>query len=151
MLNFYPPLLFTRVKVVRFAADFRSCRVRVGRSLLTRNLNGTTFGGAIFNAFDPIYPILYWQVFARRGTALQVWLKAAEIDYWKAAASALRVDFALTDADVLRAEEALDQDGRTVTSHEAVAVDAAGDVCARARMHVYMRHLREGQREVSGF
>lgn len=151
MLNLYPPLLFNRVRIAEFGPGFRSCRVVVRRSLLTRNLNGTTFGGSIFAGFDPFYPILYWQVFARLGETLQVWLKATEVDYRKPAGTHLTIEFALTDDDVEEARAALDRDGRVVRVHESEAVDTAGDVCAAARCHVYLRRLRHGQKEVSGF
>ena len=151
MLNLYPPLLFTRVRIIEFGEGFRTCRVVVKRSLLTRNLHGTTYGGAIFNGFDPIYPILYWQIFARRGEALRMWLKAADIDYRKPAASALKINFEVTDEDIERACAGMDETGKYVATHETEAVDASGDVCVRGRMHVYMRRLGEGQKAVSGF
>lgn len=150
-LNLYPPFLFHRIRVLRFGEDFRSCRVRVARSLLTRNLNGTTFGGTIFSAFDPIWPVLYWQVFARRGEMLQVWLKGGRIRYRKPAATALTIDFHLADEDVEAAARGLERDGRVIRVHEARALDREGDACAIMESEVYMRHLREGQREVSGF
>lgn len=151
MLNLYPPLLFTRVRIKEFGEGFRTCRVVVGRSLLTRNLHGTTYGGAIFNGFDPIYPILYWQIFARRGEALRMWLKAADIDYRKPASSALTINFVVTDEDIERARAGMDENGKYVAVHEADAVDEDGAVCVRGRMHVYMRRLSEGQTAVSGF
>ncbi len=151
MLNLYPPLLFTRVRITEFGEGFRTCRVVVKRSLLTRNLHGTTYGGAIFNGFDPIYPILYWQIFARRGEALRMWLKAADIDYRKPASTALTINFEVTDEDIERACAGMDENGKYVATHETEAVDASGDVCVRGRMHVYMRRLGEGQKAVSGF
>ena len=66
MLNLWPPFLFQGIRVLDIENDFLSARIRVRRSILTRNLMGTTFGGALASAADPFYPILYWR-----------WLKSA--------------------------------------------------------------------------
>ncbi|MFT7677265.1 MAG: hypothetical protein ACI8QC_001243 [Planctomycetota bacterium] len=68
MLNLYPPMFFMRARVVHLADGFKSCTVVVRRSLLTRNLHGSTFGGAVFSGADPIYPMLPWQAMAARHT-----------------------------------------------------------------------------------
>ena len=139
MLNLYPPLLAQRIRVVDIAPGFRSCRVRVAKSVLTRNLFGTTFGGTIFAAADPIHAILYWQVFARRGLAIQAWLKSARIEYRKPAASALTLAFVLSDADVVDAEEALEREGRFARTFRVEAIDREGQICAVVECEVVLR------------
>jgi acyl-coenzyme A thioesterase PaaI-like protein len=151
LLNLYPPLLCQRIRIVSIAPGFTACRVRVARSLLTRNLFGTTFGGTIFSAADPIHAVLYWQVFARRGKSIQAWLKSARVDYRKPAATALTLDFALTEGDVSDAEAALAREGRFVRTFRTEAIDAAGDVCAVIETEVYLRLPRGEQKEVSAF
>lgn len=69
LLNLYPPFLFQRVRIARIAEGFLACDVRVKKSFLTRNLQGTTFGGTIYSAADPIYALLLWQAVAHRGCA----------------------------------------------------------------------------------
>ncbi|TAH35549.1 MAG: DUF4442 domain-containing protein [Planctomycetota bacterium] len=151
LLNHYPPWWFQRIRVVELADDFRVARVLVPRSLLTRNLNGTTFGGTIFSAADPLYPVMYWQIFARRGERLQVWLKAGRIDYRKPAATALTLEFRLRPDDLEAVAADLAAAGKSVREHHIAAVDAAGDVCAAVDAVVYLRRLRPDQMEVSGF
>lgn len=151
MLNLFPPLLLGNVRVLGFGRGFRTCRVRVGRSLLTRNLQGTTFGGTIFSAADPIVAIMYWQVLAHRGIRAQAWLKAASIAYRRPAAGALTMDFALSDDDVEAAVAAIEHEGRFERSFHVAAVDAAGTVCAEVDTLVHLRTPRAGQREASGF
>ena len=152
MLNLYPPLLFNRVRVVSIDPGYRAARVRVARSIFTRNLNGTTFGGTIFTAADPIHAVLYWQIFARRGEKLQVWLKTARIDYRRPAKGTLELVFSVADEDIDTALEDLDRRGRALRSHTVEAIDPSdGTICAVIETEVYMRRLRPGQREVSGF
>ena len=49
-LNLYPPLLFNRIRIVEVGPGIRYLRIRVGKSLLTRNLHGSIFGGTIYSA-----------------------------------------------------------------------------------------------------
>ncbi len=151
LLNLYPPFLFNRIRVVEFADGYLGCTVRVSRSLLTRNLNGTIFGGTIFSAADPFYALMYWQVFARRGEKVLVWLKSAKIEYLKPAATALELRFRLTEADVEQAAVALARNGRFARAHGIDVVDRNGQVCARVETEVYVRRTRKDQREVSAF
>ena len=151
LLNLYPPLLCQRIRIVEIAPGFTACRVRVARSVLTRNLFGTTFGGTIFSAADPIHAVLYWQVFARRGMSIQAWLKSARVEYKKPAATALTLDFTLAGRDVTDALAALAQDGHFVRTFRTEAIDAHGEVCAVIETDVYLRLPRGAQKEVSAF
>jgi acyl-coenzyme A thioesterase PaaI-like protein len=151
LLNLFPPFLFSRTRVLSIGRGFRSCRVSVRPSLLTRNLQGTMFGGTIFSAADPFHALLYWQVFAHRGLRVQAWLKSARIDYRRPAASALTFDFVLSDADIAEAEERLTREGRFSKVHRTEAVDEQGHVCAVVDTEVYLRVPREEQPGASAF
>lgn len=151
MLNAFPPLFFSRVRVLEIGEGFRSARVRVRRSLLTRNLNGTTFGGAIFSGADPIYAVLYWQVFARRGVEVQTWLKTARIEYRRPAQTHLELEFALSESEIEAAAQELEGRSKFVRTYGIEAKDTSGEVCAFIETEVYVRRLRGDQREVSGF
>ena len=48
-----------RIKIVSIKEGFKGCRVKIKKSFLNRNMNGTIFGGALFSASDPFYAILY--------------------------------------------------------------------------------------------
>lgn len=151
MLNLFPPWLVQGIRVESIDRNFRTCRVRVRRTLLTANLNGTTFGGAIFAAADPVYAVLYWQVFAHRGRQVQAWLRQAAIRYTKPATSALTLEFAVTDADVADADAALETEGRFARTHRVVAIDASGAPCAEIDTELYLRLPRAGQKGISAF
>jgi len=151
LLSLYPTLLFSRIRVTHVGPGFRSCRVRVARSLITRNLNGTTYGGTIFSAADPFYAVMYWQIFARRGIRIQTWLKSARIRYLKPAATALTLDFALSDEDVESAWRELEEKGRFTRTHATEAVDRRGRICAAIETEVHLRLPRGDQREGSAF
>ena len=52
MLNLWPPFLFQGVRVREIDPEFRFAEVVVRKSILTRNIMGTTFGGALMAAAD---------------------------------------------------------------------------------------------------
>jgi len=142
-LNFYPPLFFQRAKVTEVDPNYRWLKVRLKRSLLNRNLNGSAFGGSIYSAGDPWYPILYWQALAREGIAIQGWLKASTVDYKKPARSNLIYEFRIAEDDLDRARDRLNRFGYSVHTNTVDAIDAEGDVCATMECVSYLRRLNE--------
>ena len=55
--NTFPAYRRTGARVTYVADDFREVRVRLPLDLRTRNVYGTTFGGSMYAAVDPIYAI----------------------------------------------------------------------------------------------
>jgi len=151
ILNFFPPLFFNRIRVVKIEPGFRACTVRVARSRLTRNLHGSTFGGTIFSAADPYYAVMYWQVLARKGYRVQAWLQRASIEYQRPAATELTLEFRLSDEDIAAAMAALDSGARYRKRHVIEALDREGRVCATAETEVYLRLTTATRKEVSAF
>jgi acyl-coenzyme A thioesterase PaaI-like protein len=151
LLNLFPPWLLQGIRIVEISPDFLRATVRVRRGLLTGNLNGSTFGGTLFAAFDPVCAILYWQILAHRGLRVQAWLRSASIRYVRPAKTALTLHFEIGEADVEDAVAALGREGRFARSYHLVATDTAGLVCAEAETEVYLRLPRAGQKEVSAF
>jgi acyl-coenzyme A thioesterase PaaI-like protein len=151
MLNWFPPLLFQRIRVEEISEDFRYCRIRVRKSWLTRNLHGATFGGTIFSGADPAFAVMFWQVFARRGESVQAWLKSARIEYLRPAWSSLVYEYRISEEEVEGMARELEERGTGLVEHVLEAVDEGGVVCARVVTVTYLRRLREGQREASGY
>ncbi len=150
LLNLYPPFLFNRIRVRDVAPDFRRFRLEVAKSLVTRNLNGTTFGGSIYSAADPIYALMYWQIFAHRGQALRVWTRTATIRFLRPAASRLTLEFRIPENELDEVTALLDGDGRepVTRTYATAAVDAEGRTCAQIETEIYLR--RRGPREGNG-
>ncbi len=139
ILNLYPVLILQGIWIREIGPGFRSLKVRLRRSLLNRNINGTTFGGAIFSAGDPFYAVMYWQIFARLGIRVRVWLKTARIEFKKPTHTALDLEFSLSDAEIARAHQELQREGRFARSYETRAVDANGEVCALITTEVHVK------------
>lgn len=139
LLNFFPPWLFQGIRIVSIGPGFRTCRVRVRRWLPTANQNGTTFGGTIYSSFDPIYQVLYWQSFLRRGVPVDAWTKSASIRFLKPVETPLTIDFSLSEEEIETAARALEGDGRFARTHRVEAFDAKGALCAEAEIDIVLR------------
>jgi acyl-coenzyme A thioesterase PaaI-like protein len=150
-LNWYPPFILNRIKIVSIKEGFKGCRVKIKKSFLNRNMNGTIFGGALFSASDPFYAILYWQIFERKGYKIQTWLKSAEIHYLRPANQSLYLDFEVTNEQILEAEESLNSIGKYKHTHEVRYKSKDGDIYVIAKTEVYLRLTRASQKPLSGF
>src|SRR6201996_6877778 len=80
-MRLYPPLLFQRIWVIKFEKGFTGVKVKVNKSLLNNNYNNSIFGGTIFSAADPFYPILFHRVLSQKGHKVRVWAKSAHIEF----------------------------------------------------------------------
>ena len=73
LMRLYPPLLFQRIWVRGFDKGFKGVRVRVIKSIFNKNYNGSIFGGTIFAAADPFYPVLFDRVLNNGDRKLKIW------------------------------------------------------------------------------
>jgi acyl-coenzyme A thioesterase PaaI-like protein len=151
MLNWFPPLLFQRIKVMSISDDFLNVHMRARKSIWNRNLNGTIFGGTISSAADPTFPVMYWQALEHRGMALQSWLMAANARFLKPGAAHLDFHFRLSSDDIDSAQTELQERGKAVRTHEVQALDRDGQVCAEFELVTYLRLVRAGDKGLSGF
>jgi len=144
-MRFYPPLFFQRIWVMRFDKDFKSVRVKISRSMLNKNYNDSLFGGTIYSAADPFYPILFHQVLLRKNYDILVWTKSAQITYFKPGRTNLYFEAAITEEDIAEAEQILKTEGKYHKSFPLEIYDKHGDICAIVMNEVYLRikHFKE--------
>ncbi len=135
----YPPLLFQRIWVVGFDKGFRGVSVKVYKSLLNKNYNGSIFGGTIFAAADPFYPVLFDRVLNAHGNKLKIWSKSSRIDFLKPAHSSLSFHIKLTDSDIELALQALNTSGKYENVFPIVIYNTNNEVCAHVMNEVYIR------------
>jgi len=140
-MRFYPPLFFQRIWVKKFHKDFRGVDVKVHRSLLNRNYNGSIFGGTIFSATDPFYAILFDQILQREGFKVLIWLKSAHIQYKKPARKNLSFSIMIQTDQIEQAKTDLSENGKHVIGFEFDLLDKDGLLCATVKNEVYIRNL----------
>ncbi len=151
LLNAYPPFVFNRIRILHIEKGYTACTVRIKKSFLNRNMNGTIFGGSLFAASDPFYAILYWQIFERKGYKVQTWLKSAEIHYLRPADQDLYLSFNISPEQIFAAEEALNSIGKYKFTHEVHYKSKDEEVYVLAKTEVYLRLTKASQKPLSGF
>ena len=80
-----------------------------------------------------------------------VWLKSAQVRYRRPAATALILEFSITEDEIAAAEAALDRDGRYEPLHRVEARDRNGELCAIVETQVHLRLTREVDQQGSAF
>lgn len=140
-MRFYPPLLFQRIWVVGFRKDFRGVDVKIFKSIFNKNYNGSIFGGTIFAAADPFYPVLFDRVLNTSDRKLRIWSKSSKINFLKPALSSLRLSIVLSDEDIDLAKETLEAYGKYERSFLIELYDNNNEICASLINEVYIRDL----------
>lgn len=141
-LRLYPPFFFQRIWVKKILPNFLGAEVKINKSFLNINSNRTIFGGTIFSAIDPFYPILLDQYFKHQGILRTVaWLKTAHIDYIKPGRHDLYVSFHLKEEILKEALKAIQHEGKVVKTFQTQVFDKHGTLCAVAHNEIYIRDL----------
>lgn len=144
-MRLYPPLLFQRIWVQKFGDNFKSCTVKINKSFLNKNYNGSIFGGTIYAATDPFYALLFDQLMQRKGFKVRVWLKSASIQYLKPGRSNLYFTIIVTDEMIAEAEQSLRSVGKFVKAYPMEITNKNGELCATVMNEVYIRNLHQGE------
>ncbi|WP_419788541.1 DUF4442 domain-containing protein [Mucilaginibacter sp. SP1R1] len=136
-----PSPFFQRIWVVKIDTGFKGVHVKIKKSLLNKNYNDSIFGGTLFSAADPFYPLLFHQLFSKKGYKLKVWSKSSSIQYLKPGLSDVYFKISLTDDEIANAEQILNTEGKYLAHHPIDIYNKNGDVCVSLVNEVYMRNL----------
>jgi hypothetical protein len=142
-LRIYPPLLLQRIWTVGFQKDFRGVKVKIFKSLLNRNYNRSIFGGTVFAAADPFYPLLFHQVLTKKGYKVRVWVKSAKIDYILPGHEDLFFSINITNQDIEEVENTLNKDEKHIKLYPIEMVTSSGELCVLVMAEIYIRNLRQ--------
>ena len=137
VLNIFPPLLFNRIVLKEISDDFLEMKVVLKRTLFNVNFHKTIFGGSIFSACDPYFPIMYYHIFKEK--KLIVWVKNAEIQYLSPATTTLNLNFKISNDQIEKIKNGLKRDGKYEIQNEVFAIDKKDNICAQAKINVYLR------------
>lgn len=122
--------------------SFLGADVKINKSILNINSNKSIFGGTIFSAIDPFYPILLDQYFKHQGITRKVaWLKTAHIDYIKPGRFDLEVSIRLNQDILDETLHTIKKEGKVVRTFQSQVFDKHGTLCAVAHNEIYIRDL----------
>lgn len=134
--NLFPAYFGTGARLRAISSDWREVVVEVPLSWRTRNYVGTTFGGSMYAAVDPIYMMMLIKAL---GPAYVVWDKAAAIRFRKPGRGPLTATFRIDDGELAVIRAALERQETIDRVYQVELVDDAGTVHATVEKTVYIR------------
>ena len=140
VLRWWPPFLFSGIRVLEVADDWSSARVELRRRWYSANYVGTHFGGSLFAMADPFWMILVMETLGRDYI---VWDKAAEIEFVKAVREPVTVEFQVDPVAIAELRAATADGAKVLRWFETEIRTARGEVIARARKQLYVRRKRD--------
>jgi len=140
-MRLYPPLFFQRIWVISFDKGFCGVYVKINKSLLNTNYNDAIFGGTIFSAADPFYPLLFYQLLTRKGYRVIAWSKSSEIQYLKPCKTDMRFKINIADDDLGECEYLLNTFGKYMKYYQIDIYDKKEQRCVSVINEVYVRNL----------
>lgn len=137
---FWPPYVFSGIRVERIDPDWRYARVRLKLRWYNRNYVGSHFGGNLFSMVDPFWMILVMESLGRDHI---VWDQAGEIRFVAPGREDVFAEFRLDDAvlDELRAATAGGE--KVLRWFETDVRTAGGELVAVVRKQLYVRRKRD--------
>lgn len=136
MINWYPPYLFSGIKVVDYAPDFSMFKTRLKLTWYNRNLIGTAFGGSLYSMCDPFFMFI---LLTNLGKEYIVWDKNAFIDFVKPGKGTVYAVFQLSQEEIQEIKMKVDEIGKHVFEFPCEVRDASGNLIASLKKGVYVR------------
>ena len=143
VMNVWPPFLFSGIRVLEIADDWRFARVVLRKRWYNGNYVGTHFGGSLFAMTDP-----FWMIPTLRclGSDYIVWDKAAEIEFVAPGREDVFAEFHIDDAMLNEIRAATAGGEKYLLWRENEVKTASGELIARVRkqLHVRLKQRRSG-------
>lgn len=115
--------------------DLRTIRIRLPLNFRTRNIHGTLFGGAMYAAIDPLYPII---IKVGLGAGYIIWDKAGSIRYLKPGRSTLFAECSMSEQELATLKARLENEPSVDVERGIELVDAQGVVHAIVQKTIYV-------------
>jgi acyl-coenzyme A thioesterase PaaI-like protein len=136
IVNFWPPLLFSGIKVTYLAPDYQETRVTLKLRWYNRNYVGTQYGGSLISMTDPWYMLM---LMTNLGRDYFVWDKHAEIDYISPGKTHVHAQFKIAN-EVIEEIRAKTANGEKFIPEFIVDIKDENDkLVARVKRRVYVK------------
>lgn len=145
--NLFPCYRRTGARIDYVGPGGREVRVRLPLTWKTRGYWGTTFGGSMYGAVDPVLLVMLSQ---RLGPAYMVWDKAARIEFKRPGRSTLFGSFVLEDGEIADIKAQLAEARRIDRTYTVDLVDAEGRVCVSVEKVLTIRRREPGEQPARG-
>jgi acyl-coenzyme A thioesterase PaaI-like protein len=133
--NFFPAYRGTGGRLTYIADDFHEIHVKLPLSWRTRNYVGTTFGGSMYGAVDPLYMVMLIKIL---GKDYVVWDKAATIRFKRPGRETLYAKFKIEPNEVEQIKDELTRSKSIDRIFRVSLVNDAGKVHAEVEKTLYI-------------
>jgi acyl-coenzyme A thioesterase PaaI-like protein len=114
LIEFYPPFLWMRIKVLEISDGWRCVRIRLPLNLISRNPGGVMFGGFQAALADPIAALACARVFP----GYSVWTRRMSVDFDHGGSTDLELRFRFPPELERSIREQLAREGRATPEFE---------------------------------
>lgn len=139
LINLWPPLICSGIRVVRLAPDWRSAETQLRLRWWNRNAVNTMFGGSLFAMTDALYPVMLQH---NLGPNYVVWGRSASIDFLAPGRKIARARFELSSERIDEILEATADGRRHEPVFEVLIADENEKPIARVTHTLYIRRKR---------
>jgi acyl-coenzyme A thioesterase PaaI-like protein len=136
LINFWPPLLFSGIRVKAVAKDWRRVEVELTLRWWNKNAVGSMFGGSLFSMTDPFYPLMLQH---NLGRGYKVWVKSADIEFVAPGRDVVIATFELTPERIAEIQRATMGGQKHLSTFSAAIKDAKGKLIASVETVIYVR------------
>lgn len=135
-INWYPPYWAAGIRVKEVNEDITRIVVEMRMGWYNRNMFGTHFGGSLYSMCDPHYVFI---VMMNLGGDYIVWDRAANIRFRRATKKKVRAVFELSQEEIQRIKEEVDEAGKQTFWRSVQVKDMAGNVVAEIDKEIYVK------------
>ena len=139
LINYWPPFLFSGIRVIGIADDWRQVEAELRLRWWNRNAVGTMFGGSLFAMADPFYPLMLQHNLGRDYT---VWTKSAAVEFLAPGRTVARVSFLLSAEALHEIRTATGEGKKCEPEFSGVISDLEGRLIAKVYLTLYVRKAR---------
>lgn len=133
--NMFPAYFSTGARLTYLAADHTEVHVELPLSWRTRNYFGTTFGGSIYAALDPILVMMFFNVLGRDYI---IWDKAATIHFKRPGRETLFAKFVVTREEIAEIKAELSEKKSVDRTYRVAFSNKAGKTHAIIEKTLYI-------------
>ena len=134
-LEWFPAFWLMRVRVLEISQDWRSIRVLLPLTAISRNMGGFMFGGFQASLADPLAAVVCARVFP----GYSVWTRALKLDFLREGRTDLELRFQLDPQQEALIRSELAAHGRSTPEFEFAYYLADGTLCTRIHNTVAIR------------
>ena len=136
LINFYPPYLFTGIKIAHISPDYREITVQMKLHFYNRNYVGTHFGGSLFSMTDPFLMLM---IINNLGKDYLVWDQKSTINFLKPGKGTVKAEFKITEELIKEIKENTSEQKKYFPQFETDITDEKGIVVAKVTKTIYVR------------